>query len=288
MTENQLKASEQLSGEDWAGEMGNRWLANLDYFEQMIAPIGKALVERALFQSGERVIDIGSGGGVTTREVARIVAPEGEVLGLDVAPMLVAEAEKRRAEASIGNARFICADASTFRLKEPLFDRLVSRFGSMFFAEPSAAFANLKDLIKAKSRIDLAVWGPPSENPWMMEMMSVVRRHIEVPPADPRAPGPFAFGDLDYLNHTLASGGFQDVQIDPYIGKQAIGGAELTTIEVLDFVLSSLGVGRILDEASEAIRTKASEDLLLLFENHFSPGSGVVMNCKAWLVSARS
>ena len=63
MTENQLKASEQLSGEDWAGEMGSRWLANLDCFEQMIAPIGKALVERALFQSGERVIDIGSGGG---------------------------------------------------------------------------------------------------------------------------------------------------------------------------------------------------------------------------------
>ena len=39
-------APEALKGEDWAGEMGARWLASLDRFEGMIAPIGAALLAR--------------------------------------------------------------------------------------------------------------------------------------------------------------------------------------------------------------------------------------------------
>jgi hypothetical protein len=51
---------ETLKGEDWAGEMGAKWLANLACFEGMIAPIGEALLKQADFKPGERVLDIGS------------------------------------------------------------------------------------------------------------------------------------------------------------------------------------------------------------------------------------
>jgi SAM-dependent methyltransferase len=288
MTDAIPKAPDALKGEDWAGEMGAKWLANLDRFEAMIAPIGDALLDRARLMSGERCLDIGPGGGATTLEIARRVAPGGIATGVDISPLLVAEATKRAGAAGIANARFVCADASRVVLDDAPYDRLISRFGSMFFEQPVAAFAHLHSLLKPGGRIDLAVWGPPRENLWMMEMMGVVREHVEVPPAIPRAPGPFAFEDLDYLNEVLLGGGFSGVEVAPYEGLQPVGGVGVTPREAVGFVLESMAVGRALVEQGEAIRQRATEDLVALFERHFVPGKGVMMACKAWLVTARA
>ena len=66
MTTNPLPHADALKYEDWAGEMGARWLANLNGFESTIAPVGDTLLARAAYSPGERVLDIGCGGGATT------------------------------------------------------------------------------------------------------------------------------------------------------------------------------------------------------------------------------
>lgn len=279
-------ATEALKGEDWAGEMGARWLASLERFEGMIAPIGAALLAQAGYRSGERVLDLGCGGGATTLAIAEAVGPQGAALGLDVAPMLVARA-RERAAAQGSSARFVCADAASASLDEPPFERLFSRFGSMFFPEPVAAFANLRAMLKPGARIDLAVWANPRDNLWMMEVMGVVRQHIEIPPATPRAPGPFAFEDLTYLEEVLLGAGFSGMAAVPYQGMQAVGGAGASPEEAVDFVLSSMAVGRALDEAGAEIRAAARADLVDLFTRRHVPGEGVMMGCKAWLVNAK-
>lgn len=281
------KAPEALGGEDWAGEMGARWLASLDRFEGMIAPIGAALLAQADYQPGERVLDLGCGGGATTLAIAEAVGPDGAALGLDVAPMLVERATQRAAEAG-SHARFVCADAATASLDEPPFDRLFSRFGSMFFPEPVPAFANLKAMLKPGARIDLAVWAHPRDNLWMMEVMGVVRQHVEIPPAVPRAPGPFAFEDLTYLEEMLSGAGFGAMEVVPYEGRQPVGGPGAGPQEAVDFVLSSMAVGRVLDEAGHDIRNAARADLIDLFTRRHVAGEGVMMACKAWLVTARA
>ena len=278
--------TDTIKGEDWAGEMGAKWLANLDRFEGMISPIGSVLLARANYQPGERVLDIGSGGGATTLEIAGAVAPDGEALGVDISPDLVAASSRRALDAGIGNARFLCANASTVTLDVARFDRLFSRFGSMFFDQPIPAFANLRTLLKSGARIDLAVWGPPRENLWMMEMMGVVRNHVEIPPAIPRAPGPFAFEDLEYLNEVLAGGGFSDVDVVAYEGVQPVGGPGATPEEAVNFILSSMTVGRALDDQGANVRQRATDELIALFTRHHVPEEGVMMGCKAWLVTA--
>ena len=278
-------APEALKGEDWAGEMGARWLANLDRFEGMIAPIGEALLERAGYQPGERVLDLGCGGGATTLAIAQIVGPQGAALGLDVAPMLIARAQERAAEAD-STARFVCADAATAGLGEPPFDRLFSRFGSMFFAEPVAAFVNLRGLLKPGARIDLAVWANPRDNLWMMEVMGVVRRHVEIPPAIPLTPGPFAFEDLGYLEDVLVGAGYSDIDIATYQGLQAVGGAGATPEDATDFVLASMAVGRVLADLGADVQNAARADLAAMFACHHQVGEGVMLPSKAWLVTA--
>lgn len=280
-------APEALKGEDWAGEMGNRWLASLDRFEGMIAPIGAALLAQADYRPGERVLDLGCGGGATTLAIAGAVGPEGAALGLDIAPMLVERAAQRAAEAG-STARFVCADAAAAALDEPPFDRLFSRFGSMFFPEPVAAFSNLKAMLKPGARIDLAVWANPRDNLWMMEVMGVVRQHIEIPPATPRAPGPFAFEDLTYLEEILTGAGFSGMDVAAYEGRQPVGGPGATPQAAVDFVLSSMAVGRALDEAGADIRAAARADLADLFTRRHVDGEGVMMQAKAWLVRTQA
>jgi SAM-dependent methyltransferase len=280
-------APDALKGEDWAGEMGARWLASLDRFEGMIAPIGAALLARAAYTPGERVLDLGCGGGATTLAIAEVVGPSGAALGLDVAPMLIERARQRAAGAG-SNARFVCADAATASLDTPPFDRLFSRFGSMFFDAPVPAFANLRAMLKPGARIDLAVWAHPRDNLWMMEVMGVVRRHVEIPPAVPRAPGPFALEDLAYLEEVLTGAGFSGMDVLAYEGRQPVGGPGASPVAATDFVLTSMAAGRVLDEAGPAIRDAARADLLELFTQRHVEGEGVMLQAKAWLVSAHA
>lgn len=280
-------ATEAPKGEDWAGDMGARWLASLDQFEGMIAPIGAALLAQADYQPGERVLDVGCGGGATTLAIADAVGLDGAAFGLDVAPMLIARAQERAA-ASQSTARFVCADAATARLAEPPFDRLFSRFGSMFFEAPVPAFANLKTLLKPGARIDLAVWANPRDNAWMMEVMGVVRRHVDIPPAVPRAPGPFAFEDLGYLQDILDTAGFTAFGAVAYEGEQPVGGPGATADEATGFVLASMAAGRVLAQQGEAVQDAARDDLRRLFDDHHRTGEGVMLGCKAWLVTAQT
>jgi SAM-dependent methyltransferase len=265
--------------------MGARWLANIDRFESMIAPVGRALLARADYREGENVIDIGCGGGTTSLAIAAAVGVAGSVVGVDISPDLTATATERARAAGVTNVRFVCADAACYQPEKP-FDRLCSRFGSMFFTAPGAAFANLHRCVQLGGQIDLAVWGPPRENPWMMEMMGVLRRHIEVPQAVPRTPGPFAFEDVDYLRTVLSGGGFSGIDIVAYSGLQPVGGAGASPQDAVNFAMTSLAAGRLLQDSPSDLRGRVEDDLLALFTRHYQPGEGVLMTGKAWLVSA--
>ncbi|GGB62419.1 class I SAM-dependent methyltransferase [Blastomonas aquatica] len=232
----------------------------------------------------------GVAGGLTSLAAARATGPDGAVLGLDISPDLI-DAARRRAKGHAPNhsgVTFVCADAATVALDGEPYDRLISRFGSMFFADPYAAFTNLHGLIRPGGRIDLAIWAAPRDNPWMMELMGVARSHIDIPSPDPRAPGPFAFSDLDYVRDILARAGFSSPDIEPYQGEQPIGGPGASPDEAADFALASMAIGRALAEAGDDVLARARADLVSLFGQRHVPGKGVMMANKVWLLTAKA
>ena len=280
-------ADESLGTEDWAGDQGRNWLAHLQRFEGMIAPIGAALMTHAAFRPGERVVDIGCGGGGTTINIGRSVSPGGHVTGVDISEDLILSACARASMGTQSDVRFVCADAATVVVTGAPFDRLFSRFGSMFFQDAAAGFRNLRRMVRDGGRIDLAVWTPPLENQWMATARAALADMLTPPesPPDPHAPGPFAFADTAYLTQVLAQAGFGDVVVTPCERALPIGGAGATPREGATFILTATTLAQLVPEDR---RDAAIDALAAAFAPHHVPGKGNLLTGKAWLVTARA
>ncbi|PKP97315.1 MAG: SAM-dependent methyltransferase [Alphaproteobacteria bacterium HGW-Alphaproteobacteria-13] len=281
------RENEGFGAHDWADAAGKRWLAQLDRFESMIEPIGAALLDRAGYAPGETVVDIGCGGGWTTRRIAATVGESGLAVGLDLSPDLVAAASDRARGAGLANIRFEQGDAAMAMPREAPFDRLFSRFGTMFFARPYPAFANLHRMLRGGGRLDIAVWAPVAANPWQQRVMAVIGAHIDLPPPQPRAPGPFALGERDYVQDLLESAGFTDVDFGTWSGELRVGGPGSDPESAARFVLDGMHIGDLVRPSGAEVRAAIQQGLTDLFARHRDAG-GVHMGAKAWLVSARA
>lgn len=279
------KNAVKLTAHDWAGEAGMGWLAQLDLFESMIEPIGRALLAQAAYASGEKVVDVGCGGGWTTREIAAAVGNTGLALGLDLSPDLVTTASERAQRAGLANIHFSQGDAAAAMPEQAPFDRLFSRFGTMFFPEPYRAFANLHRMLRDGGRLDIAVWAAIADNPWQRSVMATIRRHIDLPTPQPRAPGPFALGEQDYVIDLLRDAGFSDIGFDAWTGNLRVGGPDSDPEDAARFVLDGMPVGELVRAGGEDARVAIHQNLVELFDRN-SDAEGVRMGAKAWLISA--
>lgn len=273
--------------EDWEGEVGERWLANIDSFESMIAPVGEALLDQASFRTGERIADIGCGCGANSFDIARAVGPEGRVTGIDVSEMLLGKARERLAASGLDNLAFVRADAETDTPTDIPFDRLFSRFGVMFFDDTAAAFANMRRWLVPGGDFLFACWAAPEHNPWLGLVGSVVGRHADLPERDPDAPGPFRLADPDATSRMLSSAGFENVGLALWRGEQHLGGAGATPESAAEVVLTGLGMREPLGKAGPGAIESARADLVEALTPHYRDGS-VQMDAAAWFVTARN
>ena len=191
----------------WDGQGGRTWVVRQGHTDITLSPVTEALVAFADPRPGERVLDVGCGCGAPTLEFARAVGPSGLVAALDISGPMLAEGEARAAAAGIANIEWRQADPATAALSG--FDLLTSAFGTMFFGDPVAAFANMRRGADPNARMAIVCWRSLSENPWMEVPMTAVARHLPPrPSAIPNAPGMFAFANPDYVAEVLTTAGW--------------------------------------------------------------------------------
>src|SRR5439155_8566356 len=125
-------------------------------------------------------------------------------------------ARRRMDERGIENVTLVPGDAQTHALPQAAFDLVTSRCGVMFFADPTAAFANLLTALKPGARLCMAVWAALEENThWRIPFEIAMRCLGPSSPKSPHSPGPHVFGDRSYLRDCLRGGGFADIAIEP-------------------------------------------------------------------------
>jgi len=96
---------------------------------------------------GMRVLDVGCGPGDVVFLAARLVGPQGTVIGVDTSPEAIELARKRAAAVGLTNVHFVTQDLSDAELvlDEPV-DALIGRLVLQYFADPALVLRRLARL----------------------------------------------------------------------------------------------------------------------------------------------
>lgn len=200
----------------WEGDPGRAWVRLQPELDELHAPVLTELLARADARRGERVIDVGCGAGTSSLAFAGRVGPHGRVVGIDISRPLLDRARTLARQSGHDHLGFRLADAQDAAFDIGSADLVASRFGVMFFADPVTAFANLRRALKPDGRLAFVAWTGADDNPWFAVPGAIATRHLGPPePAPPRAPGPLAFAEADYVREVLTDAGFQAVEITP-------------------------------------------------------------------------
>jgi SAM-dependent methyltransferase len=265
----------------WNEEGGQRWVQNIQRVERMLEPLSDRLLRHAGPRVGERVLDVGCGGGLTSAAFANAVGASGEVLGLDVSAVILAVARERFA--TVPNLAFELGDAEKIDLKPAVFDLVSSRFGVMFFADPVAAFGNLRRALTVGGRLAFVCWRALEENPWMADCVKAAFSVLPRPePPAPHAPGPFALADDGRLRQILADSGYAAISIDPFDPTLDLGSLDEAVVQMTRMgpAASAIAAASAADQQAVVAAVRAA------LEPHAGDGS-VRMASGTWLVSAR-
>lgn len=268
---------------EWATTRGEKWRSNLIGLEAMLEPLCEPLIDALKLDAPYRIADIGCGGGATTRQILS-QAPAGTLVhGFDISPALI-ESARANSPRDASAIAFEVADMALANPPAHLYDRLVTRFGIMFFDNPPAAFENLVRWLAPGGRFAFAVWGPLAENVWMSSVRQAVSEIIAVPPVDPEAPTPFRYADAGKLLALLQQAGFHNLNVHTWHGLLPIGG-ELAAPDAATFGLTSVSSFReLLAEAGDDVLNAAHQSLTAIFSQH-EQGGVVRMNACVHIVT---
>ena len=270
----------------WNEQGGPRWVQLQQKLDVQIGPLGLVALQRATIQPGARVVDVGCGCGQTSLELAELVGPNGFVLGIDISQPMLNRARDRQQELGVTNLEFRTADAQTHQFDRERFDIAFSRFGVMFFEDPTAAFRNLRTALRPNGRLTFLCWQALDKNAWANVPLKAALQHVPPPPPPvPGAPGPFAFADPERVRQILTNAGFTAVHCEPYEAVLSMGGAA-TVDEAVEFSLEIGPVARLLADADTVTRTRVAQSVREAL-TLYARSEGVQLPAAVWIVQAR-
>ena len=155
---------------------------------------------------GDHVVDIGCGTGQTTRQAARL-AVGGSTLGIDLSAPAVAQARRLAREEGLRNIAFECADAQVHRFPEHRFDLAISRFGTMFFGDPVAAFTNIGRALRPAGRLVMVVWQAKEHNESKVAIHQILAAYDGTAAVDRAAPDAFSARRSERLRPAMRASG---------------------------------------------------------------------------------
>ena len=280
ISESSVAPGNETQARAWDGDEGATWARYPRFFDSSVRLHQARLMAAAGIPAEARVLDVGCGTGDVTRDAA-LLARRGVVTGIDLSSRMLERAREVAASQGIHNVTFLHGDAQCYPFEPASFDVVISRTGTMFFADQVAAFTNIASATRPRGRLVLMSWQGPERNEWFLSFVDAMTlgRGLAPPPAD--APNPFAHADPARTEVILTAAGFTDVDVEPlelpmYFGATVAEGHRVVG-ELLAWMTGAL-------EPDD--RARAFERLRETLEAHDTP-DGPAFGSGAWLISAR-
>jgi SAM-dependent methyltransferase len=265
----------------WDGDEGGQWAEFADEYDNQSRSIWARFLATDPIEPADHVLDIGCGNGQSTLDVAR-VAREGSALGIDLSSSMLEVARRRAAAAGVTNVDFRQADAQTYAFDPGTFDVAISRFGSMFFDQRTAAFTNIGAALRPGGRLALLVWQDVTKNEWIMSVREALAAGRDLPTPAIGTPGPMALSDQDDVRSLLSGAGFESVGFTS-IEEPVWLGADADTAYMF---VGEIGIVKGLSDGLEPeAKAAAHNRLRAALRAHETP-EGVRFDSAVWLISA--
>jgi SAM-dependent methyltransferase len=181
----------------------------------------------------------------------------------------------------LGNVRYELGDAQVHRFDPARFDVAISRFGTMFFSDPAAAFANIAAALRPEARLVLLVWQRLEHNEWARAIDAALGDAAQPPP-----PGadPFSLGDAEATARVLERAGFDGVRFED-VHEPVLYGHDLDA--ALAFVRGFQNTNAALAGMNDGEAARTVERLRAMLAAHYSEERGVLLDSRSWLITAR-
>ncbi|MFI9587763.1 class I SAM-dependent methyltransferase [Streptomyces sp. NPDC052236] len=251
-------------------------------YDSELARYHERLWEAVDIRPGDRVLDLGCGTGQTTRDAARAASP-GTALGIDVSGPMLARARQQAETEGLRNVNFVQADAQTHTFPPEHFSLGISRFGTMFFSDPIAAFANIGRALRPGARFVQLVWQAADRQEWHAAIRAALSPGHTSSTSAGAAVDPFTLADPDVVVGHLTAAGFTavdvvDVHEPVYYGPDA----DRASAAVLQLWMAK----DLVTDLDPASAKRALDRLCATLDAH-DTGNGVWFDSRAWLVIAR-
>ena len=264
----------------WNGPSACAWVEGQETLDRLWQPFADLLVDGV--RLGAHVLDIGCGAGATTLAAARRAGAAGQCTGVDISEPLLTLA-RARAEREGVRATFLGADAGSCAFDPASFDRIISRFGVMFFDDPVEAFRNLRRAAKQDGELRFAVWRSPDENPFMTTAERAAAPLLpDLPARQPNEKGQFGFADRDRVFGILRDSGWKNVDMSPIDVACSLSEDELARY------ITRLGpVGKALESVDETTRAHVVRTVRPAFDAYVDRDR-VRFTAACWMATARA
>jgi SAM-dependent methyltransferase len=188
-----------------------RWRAQL---ADGLTPVRGWLIRELAPRSGGTVLELGAGTGETGFEAAALLGDDGRLISSDFSPDMVEVARRGGAELGLSNVDYRVIDAERIELDTGSVDGVLCQSTYMLVADPSAALAETRRVLRPGGRLAFSVWGAPERNPWVSIGVMVLVERGHIPPPEPGAPGVFSLASRERTEALLDGAGFGSVRTE--------------------------------------------------------------------------
>ena len=181
-------------------------------YAEALAPVATCMLDEARIQAGQRVLDVGSGGGDMALLAAEAAGPSGFVLATDIATARMAGLVAGIGSIEPPPAIAIHESAAEDLALEPgSFDVALARNCVMYFRNLDRALVSIRRALRTGGRLVISVYGPLEREPFHSIPVAAVTSRCALPEPAPDYMQAFRVGAAE-VQAALIKTGFTGVR----------------------------------------------------------------------------